>query len=65
MALAPSHQANSFDSLRIAAALMVLFSHAYVLSGRAPDELARHTGLGGFGELSGWGAPGPMCSTDA
>jgi len=46
------HAANNFDALRLAAALMVLVGHAYVLSGRSPAEpLAAHTGVGGLGEL--------------
>jgi peptidoglycan/LPS O-acetylase OafA/YrhL len=49
---APSHQANSFDAMRIAAALMVVVGHIYVLSGRTAEEpLLRYTGLGGLGEL--------------
>jgi peptidoglycan/LPS O-acetylase OafA/YrhL len=43
---------NNFDFLRVLAALMVLISHSYVLSGRPGDEpLLRLTGLEGFGEL--------------
>ena len=51
MTAAP-HQANNFDALRLAAALMVVVGHLYVLSGRAGEEpLIRFTGLGGLGEL--------------
>lgn len=46
------HRRNSFDALRLAAAVMVVVGHCYVLSGRSGDEpLIRFTGLGGFGEL--------------
>lgn len=49
----PSHQANSFDALRLVAALMVVVGHAYILSGRAetPFLLAfvKPAGLGEFG----------------
>jgi peptidoglycan/LPS O-acetylase OafA/YrhL len=52
MASANAHERNNFDALRIIAALMVVFGHAYILSGRAAAEpLAAHTGVGGFGEL--------------
>ena len=52
MQLDTGHRRNNFDALRMAAALMVLFSHSYVLSGReAAEFLARHTGLDGFGGL--------------
>jgi len=52
MQLDTGHRRNNFDALRLAAALMVLFSHSYVLSGReALEPLSRHTGLDGFGGL--------------
>lgn len=52
MHLDTGHRRNNFDFLRIVAALMVLFGHSYVLSGRGESEpLIRFTGLGGFGEL--------------
>ena len=52
MHLDTGHRANNFDFLRIAAALMVLVGHAYVLSGReALEPAARHTGLDGLGAL--------------
>jgi len=52
MDLDTGHRRNNFDFLRIVAALMVLFGHGYVLSGRGDVEpLIWFTGLGGFGEL--------------
>jgi len=52
MQLDAGHRRNNFDFLRIVAALMVLYGHSYVLSGReAFEPLVRYTGLGGFGEL--------------
>lgn len=49
---APSHQANSFDALRLVAALMVVSGHAYILSGHGAEEpLIRFTRIGGLGEL--------------
>ena len=52
MHLDTGHRRNNFDFLRIAAALMVLVGHAYVLSGReALEPAARHTGLDGLGAL--------------
>jgi peptidoglycan/LPS O-acetylase OafA/YrhL len=49
---APSHKANSFDALRLAAALMVVLGHAFILSGRGAEEpLVRFTRIAGFGEL--------------
>ncbi|HTK33664.1 MAG TPA: acyltransferase [Caulobacteraceae bacterium] len=49
---AHAHERNNFDALRILAALMVVFGHAYILSGRgAAEPLAAFTGIGGFGEL--------------
>ena len=48
----PAHRDNNFDALRIAAALMVVIGHAYILSGRIEIEpLVRSTGIAGFGEL--------------
>ena len=52
MASPRAHEGNNFDALRIAAALMVVLGHAYILSGRAAAEpLAAHTGIdfGGLG----------------
>ena len=52
MRLDTGHRRNNFDFLRIVAALMVLFGHSYVLSGRGGFEpLVLHTGLDGFGGL--------------
>jgi peptidoglycan/LPS O-acetylase OafA/YrhL len=52
MQLDTGHRRNNFDFLRIVAALMVLFGHSYVLSGRGAFEpLARYSGLDGFGGL--------------
>lgn len=52
MHLDTGHRRNNFDALRIAAALMVLFGHGYVLSGLGDLEpVARTTGVGGFGEV--------------
>ena len=52
MASAGAHARNTFDALRILAALMVEFGHAYILSGRQTAEpLIANTGIGGFGEL--------------
>lgn len=51
MHLDTGHRHNNFDALRIAAALMVLFGHAYVLTGREALEPAiRLTGRS-FGEI--------------
>jgi peptidoglycan/LPS O-acetylase OafA/YrhL len=51
MHLDTGHRLNNFDALRIAAALMVLFGHAYVLTGREALEPAiRLTGRS-FGEI--------------
>lgn len=52
MHLDAGHRRNNFDFLRIVAALMVVFGHAYVLSGRNDLEpLVANTDMGGFGEL--------------
>jgi peptidoglycan/LPS O-acetylase OafA/YrhL len=52
MQLDTGHRRNNFDFLRIVAALMVLFGHSYVLSGRgALEPLARYSGLDGFGAV--------------
>lgn len=52
MQLDTGHRRNNFDFLRIVAALMVLFGHSYVLSGRgALEPLVLLTGLDGLGGL--------------
>jgi peptidoglycan/LPS O-acetylase OafA/YrhL len=56
-AMTPTHapddySRNNFDILRFAAAVMVVFAHAYVLSGHPLDEpLSRQTALEDFGSL--------------
>jgi peptidoglycan/LPS O-acetylase OafA/YrhL len=46
------HERNNFDAFRLAAAVMVLAGHAFVLSGRGAEEpLIAHTAIGGLGEL--------------
>lgn len=40
---------NNFDLLRLAAALLVIFHHGFVLTGRAPPRLAGIDDLGGLG----------------
>lgn len=49
---APGRHNNRFDTLRLLAALLVLWSHCFPLAGRAQDEpLARLTGIDTLGGL--------------
>jgi peptidoglycan/LPS O-acetylase OafA/YrhL len=40
---------NSFDLMRVAAAMLVIFHHCFVLTGRAPPSLGAIKDLGGLG----------------
>lgn len=46
------HQANNFDALRLAAALAVLFSHQYPVTGTTPPEWMNVAMVGGVAVMA-------------